>query len=61
MMSTALALTTADLLFLHSGPALERIAVVDGERQTSFGELQRQVDALAASLASVGVIRGGKA
>jgi amino acid adenylation domain-containing protein len=58
--STALALTTADLLFLHGGNALERVAVVDGERRVTYGELQEKVDAMAARLAEAGTERGDR-
>ena len=60
MTNTALALTTADLLFLHSGEVLERVAVVDADRRVAYGELREQVDALAASLGSLGVCRGDR-
>ncbi len=60
MTNTALALTTADLLFLHSGDVLERVAVVDADRRVTYGELRNQVDALAASFASLGVARGDR-
>jgi acyl-CoA synthetase (AMP-forming)/AMP-acid ligase II len=58
--STALALTTVDLLALHEGGALERIAVVDGERRFTYGDLQRQVETAAARLAELGVCRGDR-
>lgn len=60
MSTTALALTTADLLLLHTGAALERIAVVDGQRRVTYGELQKLVDALADRLASLHVARGDR-
>ncbi len=58
--TTALALTTADLLFLHIGLGLDRIALVEGEICASYGELQAQTKAVAARLTSFGVKRGDR-
>ncbi len=60
MIATALALTTVDLLTLHRGAACERVAVTDGARQATYGELQRAVETLAARLARLGVRRGDR-
>ncbi len=59
-MTTALALTTCDLATLHTGDALERIAVVDGERRFTYGELQAHIEAVGARLAELGVARGDR-
>lgn len=59
-MTTALALTTSDLLTLHVGPDRDRIAVAEAGRQFSYGELQGRVDSLAAELARLGVARGDR-
>lgn len=59
-MTTALALTTSDLVTLHSGAALERVAVVDGDRRFDYAELQAHVEALAARLAEQEVARGDR-
>lgn len=60
MTSTALALTTVDLLALHEGEALDRVAVVDGKRRSTYRELQQHVEAAAAKLAELGVRRGDR-
>lgn len=60
MTSTALALTTIDLLALHEGAALERVAVIDGKRRLTYGDLQRDVEAAAGRLADLGVRRGDR-
>lgn len=60
MTGTALALTTVDLLTLHRGAQLERIAVVDGARRATYGELQARVEALAARLHALGLRRGDR-
>jgi acyl-CoA synthetase (AMP-forming)/AMP-acid ligase II len=58
--STALALTTGDLLALHEGAALERVAVVDGKRCLTYRDMQQRVQAAAAQLAELGVRRGDR-
>jgi amino acid adenylation domain-containing protein len=60
MIGTALALTSADLLLLHRGEQLGRVAVVDGDRRTTYGELQARVQALAARLHALGLRRGDR-
>ena len=60
MIGTALALTTADLLTLHRGEQLDRIAAVDGPRRVTYGELQGRVEALAARLHALGLRRGDR-
>ena len=60
MIGTALALTTADLLTLHRGDARARVAVVDGPRRVTYGELQQRVEALAARLHALGLRRGDR-
>lgn len=59
-MTTALALTTADLLFLHTGTTRERIALVDGEVRATYADLQCRAEALAALLAGHGIARGDR-
>jgi acyl-CoA synthetase (AMP-forming)/AMP-acid ligase II len=55
-----LALTTHDLLGLHTGEAAQRIAIIEGDRTYSYAEVQRQVDAVAGRLQSLGVGRGDR-
>lgn len=57
---TRLALFTGDLLGLHGGPARERLAVIDGTRRVTYGQLQAQVEALAAHFAGRGATRGDR-
>lgn len=57
---TRLALFTGDLLGLHDGRARERLALIDGKRRVTYGQLQAQVEALAAHFAGRGAARGDR-
>ncbi len=60
MSRTALALTTADLLTLHDGDTLDRIAVVEGDRRITYRQLQVLVETVAGRLVELGVERGDR-
>jgi acyl-CoA ligase (AMP-forming) (exosortase A-associated) len=57
---TTLALTLADLLFLHEDSVLERPAVVAREGTVSYGALAASVELLADRLWALGVRRGDR-